>query len=217
MRLKAGLLVLALAGCSDMITPTRVAPYEYRLLPARTGRTDIISFKWPRSFLPVRIWVAADDVLRPHVAEAINRWEAAFLYGEFRAELVSDSSRADVIVRNTLSPGGGGLVKERLLAQRPECIGETVFDDTGWPSSQLLPLRIFIAPRFAPTDPGMAACYAITATHELGHAIGLLEHSSDAGDVMFANPVLDGLSERDIVTAETVYHVQPSLTPTGRR
>ena len=51
----------------------------------------------------------------------------------------------------------------------------------------------------------------------MGHAIGLLEHSPSVADLMFSDPLLDGISNRDRITAETVYHLRPTYTPTNRR
>ncbi len=218
-RLIPAVLLLG-AACSDLLSPTRVAPYEYRQFVASGGtRIDTLTFRWPRSFLPVRIWVADDEPLRQPITTAISRWQGALLFGEFRAELVTDSSRADVIVRNVPSPGGIGLSRIRLDALAPECIGATDIRTDGALTQVILPMRVYIWPRFSPQNPNITTCYEITATHELGHVIGIISpnHSPDVGDVMFSNPVFNGLSERDISTAEVVSHITPTLVPTGRR
>ena len=218
MRALLPVLAVLVAGCSELVSPTRVSPYEYRQFVVN-GPNDIdtLIFKWPRSFLPVRIWVADDEPLRAPVDSAIARWQGALLFGEFRAEIVSDSNQADVIVRNIPSPGGIGLI--RLEGAAPECTGATDIRTNAELTQVILPIRMYVWPRFAPTHPGMPACYEITATHEMGHVLGIISpfHSPSAGDVMFSNPVLNGLSERDVATAETVYHVPATLVPTGRR
>jgi predicted Zn-dependent protease len=76
---------------------------------------------------------------------------------------------------------------------------------------------MYIYPRYTTTPPGLESCYSITVTHEFGHAIGLLGHSTEPSDVMYSDPVLDGISDRDRVTAETVYHINPTYSPTNRR
>jgi predicted Zn-dependent protease len=53
---------------------------------------------------------------------------------------------------------------------------------------------------------------ALTTTHELGHAIGIFAHSPDPGDIMFGDPVVSELSDRDRATAEAAYHLQPNLS-----
>jgi hypothetical protein len=34
---------------------------------------------------------------------------------------------------------------------------------------------------------------------------------------MYSDPVLDGISDRDRTTAETVYHIRPTFAPSNRR
>lgn len=214
------LALIAVAACSDLVTPLRTNPYEYRVFVSKglgDGSVDTVAFHWPRNFLPVRVWVGADDPLRPHMATAIDRWNSTFLYGEFRATLVSDSSTADVIVRNNLAPAGGEAPPITLSAFAAECRGETdLFYDLP-ARTILLPVRMYIYPRFSTTPPGLEACYRITATHELGHALGLLAHSPSVSDLMFLDPVLNGISERDRITAETVYHLPATYAPSNRR
>jgi predicted Zn-dependent protease len=214
------LALVLLAACSDIVSPRRSNPYEYRAFVIKgtiDGSIDTVSFHWPRSYLPLRVWVDPADELSPHVGTAIARWQAAFLYGEVRAEMTDDSSHADIIVQNTVPPAGGAGVSLRVGARAPECRGETdlYYDLTA--KTVILPIRMYVWPRFTTTPPGLEECYSLTVTHEFGHAIGLLGHSPDPSDVMYSDPVLDGISDRDRVTAETVYHINPTYSPTNRR
>ena len=211
---------MLLAGCSELISPTRATPYEYRQFVVNgPNDVDTVTFHWPRSFMPVRIWVASDEPLRAPVDTAIARWEGALLFGEFRADIVSDSNQADVIVRNIPSPGGIGLSKLRLDAMAPECLGATDIATDAALTQVILPMHVYVWPRFSPDNPNIDTCYEITATHEMGHVLGIISpfHSPNSGDVMFSNPVFNGLSDRDIATAETVYHTPSRLVPVGRR
>lgn len=218
MRRLLPLLAFAVVGCSDLVTPLRTGPYEYRKFVSKglpNGSVDTVTFHWPRSALPVRVWAAASDPLRPHVATAVARWKATFLYGEFDAILVDDSLKADVIVRNVAPPPLSTPL--RLEAFAPECRGATDIPFNLTTNVAELPFRIYIYSRFTPDPPGLGECYSITATHELGHAIGLLEHSPSPTDVMFGDPLNDGVSERDRITAETLYHLPSRLVPGPRR
>jgi phosphoenolpyruvate carboxykinase (ATP) len=60
-------------------------------------------------------------------------------------------------------------------------------------------------------DPGLPACLALTTTHELGHALGIFQHSDEPSDLMYASPTVPGPSERDLETAEHIYHVPANL------
>ena len=67
-----------------------------------------------------------------------------------------------------------------------------------------------------PTAPDLPACLALTTTHELGHALGIWRHSTAATDLMFSDPAVDAPSERDLATAEMIYHVPANVEAVGR-
>lgn len=201
-------VVLLAAACSTIASPALNDIYDYRGI--QLG--DTLAFHWPRELLPVRVWVAADSPIRQNLATAIDRWQNAFLYGEFRATLVADSTAADIIVRNDISDIIGGL-----NAMAPQCVGETDLAINPDLHTLQLPIHVFMYAVVSDIEPGIAACFSITMTHELGHAIGILAHSPHGDDVMFANPVFDGISDRDRQTAVTLYHQPATITLTGRR
>jgi hypothetical protein len=208
------LLVSALAtvACADIASPSRANRYEWRRIVATgTGTADTLAFHWPQSRLPVRIWVEETLNLPAHVQAGIDRWKAAFLYGEFDAVTVADSNTADVLVRAG-SPVKGGFSVIRLRSTAPECEGGTDFDLPSGSRELQPPIRVFINPRFDPSTPGVDACLALTTTHELGHALGIFDHSPDPGDIMFGDPVVSELSARDRATVEAAYHLAPNLS-----
>ena len=196
------------AACSNIASPAVNNIYDYRDIELG----DTLAFHWPRELLPVRVWVAADSPIRGHVSTAIDRWQDAFLYGEFRAELVSDSTVADVIVRNEPSDIGGGF-----NAFAPQCDGETDMNVDPDAHTLRLPIHVFMFAVVSDVVPGIDTCFSITMTHELGHVMGILAHSPHSDDVMFANPLFDGISDRDRQTAVTLYHQPATVTVVGRR
>jgi hypothetical protein len=214
------LLTLAIAGaglsCADIASPSRSQPYEWRRV-VTTGPTtaDTLSFHWPRSRLPVRIWAQDTLNLPQHVDYGIAQWKAAFLYREFDALQVADSNAADVIVSAGVAVKGGFSVM-RLASRAPECEGGTEIDLPAGSREIQAPIRVFLNPRFAPSTPGVDECLKLTVTHELGHALGIFNHSPDAGDLMYSDPVVAVLSERDRDTAERAYHIVPNLTVSDR-
>lgn len=208
-------LIAGLVGvsCADIASPSRSEAYEWRrIVPTGPGTADTLSFHWPRSRLPVKIWT--EDILNLplHVRNGVEQWKAAFLYGEFDAVSVSDSNAADVLVRagSPLMSGFSVIRLARSLA--PECEGGTDFELPAGSQVIELPVRVFINPRFDPAAPGVDECLALTTTHELGHAIGILNHSPDAADIMYLDPAVQTLSTRDRATIERAYHIQPTLT-----
>ena len=48
----------------------------------------------------------------------------------------------------------------------------------------------------------------VIALHEIGHLLGL-DHSPDAGDIMYAQPKVRDLSPRDIATVQLLYDLAP--------
>lgn len=204
-------------GCADIAVPSRSEAYEWRLfVPTGPVSADTLSFHWPRSRLPVRIW--AEDTLNlvADVQDGIEQWKAAFLYGEFDAVVVSDSSTADVVVSVGSAVTGGFSITRLESALAPECDGATDFELPAGSRQLSLPVRVFVNPRFDPASPGVAECMALTTTHELGHAIGIFAHAPAATDIMFADPAVPSLSSNDRATAEVAYHTEPTLTPGPR-
>ncbi|HEX3927360.1 MAG TPA: hypothetical protein VHW65_05135 [Gemmatimonadales bacterium] len=203
--------VVLATGCSQLVFPQRDDFYAFADVVSKNGVNDTLTFHWPRSSLPVRVWIASDDALVPDLANALARWQSVFLYGEFTTTMVADSNQADIIVQNVISPEMTGLA-----ARAGECSGETDLDTgTAAPLTLQLPVHVYVWANGTTT--GLEPCYGIAMTHEMGHAIGILAHSTSIADVMFAQPVIDTLSSRDRQTAEVVYHVSASLVPVGRR
>ena len=212
-------LLVAAAGvsCADIAAPSRGNVYEWRLITtAGPGTTDTLSFHWPRSRLPVRIWAQDTLSLPDHVEEGIIRWKSAFLYREFDAILVTDSTTADVVVTAGSIVKLGEQVHRLQRSAAPECEGGTDIVLPPGTGQIEIPIRVFVNPRFDPAAPGVSECMALTTAHELGHAIGIFAHSPEATDLMFSDPLVETLSARDRATIERAYHVEPTLTPTAR-
>ncbi len=223
--MRRALLLLAVgttalsAGCSDIISPPREVFYEYRLFePREGGGIDTLAFQWPRQDLPVRFWLAPEGDLAPHLTTAITRWEEAFLYGEWRGTIVTDSASADILVYNRPpSPSDTpGAAVRRLESMAPECRGAYDFVTNQASTVLQRPMRLYVWSRVGPTAPGLDLCYRITTTHEVGHALGIFAHSLQASDVMFPDPTRDGLSDRDRATAEALYHLPATVVPGPR-
>jgi hypothetical protein len=207
-------ILMAAAGlsCADIASPARNNAYEWRLItPTGPGTADTLSFHWPSSRLPVKVWAQDTLNLPAHARDGIAQWKAGFLYGEFDAVMVSDSNVADVMVAAGQAISGGFSVT-RLGSMAPECAGGTDFDLPVGSREIQPPIRIFLDLRVIPTAPNGEQCLALTTMHELGHAIGILAHSPAATDLMYTDPVVPGPSDRDRTTAELAYHTVSTLT-----
>jgi predicted Zn-dependent protease len=204
-------LAVAALACGDIASPLRSDLYEWRLFAPSVTGIDTISFHWPQDRLPVRVWVEDASDLPTAIAQAITTWRGEFLYHEFDATEVSDSTGADVIVRAG-PPTGPKLSLLRLhSALAPQCSGETDIDISDDHQDLRLPIRIFVDPKSEPGTPGLAECVALTSMHEFGHSLGIFQHSPTPTDLMFEDPTVSQPSERDRNTAEVLYHLPSTV------
>ena len=70
-------------------------------------------------------------------------------------------------------------------------------------------------PLVALNDPSLPHCLQVTSAHELGHTLGIFQHSSDPNDLMFSQPAVDPVSPRDVNTVQTLYHSPEDMQPVG--
>jgi len=209
--------VLALAAltalaCGDIAEPLRNDLYEWRLIIPSGATADTVHFHWARSELPVRVWVEPTENLPDLMQRAIDTWESVYLYREFRAQLVSDSTGADVLVRGAAAPAKVQLGVTRLeSALAPECSGATDLDVSPDLSQLRLPIRIYVEP-VSGDIPNLQRCLGLTTIHELGHALGIFAHSPNSTDIMYSDPTVEQPSPLDRGTAEALYHLPPTLT-----
>jgi len=208
--LPLALLAAAALSCSEATAPARAPTYEWRLFV----QNDTLSFHWPANMLPVKIWVEDSLGMPAQVEQAIAAWKRVFLYGEYDAVLVSDSSSADVIVRVTTPPPKVVATVDRLNTLFPGCEGATDIDTVATRFQLQLPVRMYLTPRYDPAQYDLTECFRITARHELGHSLGLFQHTSDTRDIMYVLPEATSFSVRDINTAQVLAHWPANLIPT---
>jgi len=211
-RLRWGIVlgVLVTQACQGVTPPDRAIPYAYRLAPQN------LAFHWPANRLPVRYWVQPAGALPAMVRAALERWEAQFLYGEFRGAIVADSTAADVRVRFDGPPPPTAEPNDAPPVDA--CGGTTSLAlDPGNRLTAPLDVRVRWFGGYAATD--VANCLWRVTAHEIGHSLGLLAHSDDAGDLMFGAPfgfpTAREPSARDRATVQTAYHTPADISPPG--
>jgi len=204
-RLAGGaVLMAALLGCEGPTIPARTPAYGFD--DPTTG--DV--FRWPSTRLPVRVWTDPRGALPRLATVGLQAWEASFLYGEFRGVPTGDTLHADILMRwadsvpPDVPPDTGPVAFAcRGITRLVVGAGNTLSDD----------VRIDISINFGYTPGQVAACVARVVPHELGHALGLLQHSPDTADLMHANPRVAVPSDGDRRTVEVLYHTEPTLAP----
>ncbi len=201
----AGLVLLA--ACSDMTAAPRDDWYEWRLIVPDGAAQDTLNFTWPNDRVPVRFWALDTLNLPARVDAAIDAWQKQFLYAEFRGERVSDPDDADVVI-----VGGppGSIPAFRSTAS--ECNGATDVEIDQTSRLLTLPMIVYIDTPFEEDAPGVDSCLSLTTAHEIGHALGIFQHSDDPSDLMFFNPTFAGPSDRDRTTAQRAYHTPSTVT-----
>ena len=201
----------ATLACGDISAPQRTDVYDWRIFASKTagGGIDTLTFHWPAAALPVRFWVEDSVGMPARVQRALDSWQASFLYGEFRGQIVSDSATADVIVRPIAAPGGGVELGSFFA---PECRGATDLDIRNDDLHTLhLPVRVYVDPKFDAVAAGVSDCLDLTTIHEIGHALGIWQHSPQPGDIMYGDPSVSAPSTRDRQTIERIYHNAPNV------
>jgi hypothetical protein len=201
-------IIALVLGCSDILTPSRAPRYpaDHPFLPGEI-------FRWPTGRLPVRYFADTRGTMRALVARGLSVWQQQFLYGEFRGQLVADSTNADVIVvwEDSVPPD----VPPDTAGAVGACGGvTTILIDSTNTITEALRVLVRVSPGF--TTGQVAACLPRVTAHELGHSIGLLRHSSGPDDLMSAPPRVDVPSARDRRTAEVLYHTPATIQPPPR-
>lgn len=176
------------------------------------GDTSLV-FHWPASRMPVRVYAEPTGAAPANVQTGLRLWVDAFYCGEAGFVLTSDSTHADIIVREvaTLPPQPAHAIT--LGADSVgACNGRTdgTFDSTLTLNG---PVRSYIAPLGAPDSVALSGCFRMTTTHELGHAIGILAHSTSAADIMYPTPRRSTLSLNDRYTLQLLYHTTATIKP----
>lgn len=200
--------LLAAVACDEAAAPARDAAYPFDLF--ETG----LVFRWSPDRLPIRYWVSGDaGVVGDFVEEGLRVWEHQFLYGEFRAVVVDDSTQADVLVWVTPATPPAGTPND----DPPEigaCDGVTGFDLSDADAlTGPFEVRVGWDARYDASD--VVNCLERVTIHEIGHTIGLFAHSANELDLMHPNPRVRAPSPDDRATAEVLYHTAPTITPPG--
>lgn len=216
---KLVLLACALAACDSPTVPERFLRdvYDFRLL---TPSAKVL--RWPVG-TTVRVFVTNDvDATRTQwlengLAHAITAWDDAAIYGEVKLAEVKSVAEADVVVAYSSAtypvetsncvPGGGFAYTTFCLA-------------SGGTQLAVFPLRDGSGGKvkFVVTIRTTAAVDEATVrrllTHEIGHALGIAQHSPKPTDLMYAGTLArDDPSPADRATLQVLYHSAVDITP----
>jgi hypothetical protein len=174
---------------------------------------DTVSFRWPAGYYPVRYYAEPAANLAAHADNGLQLWLSAFRCGELQVQRITDSTQADVIIRNPAQfPAviGVSFAADSVGA----CQGRT---DVALDSLHRLlrPVRVYVVP-FSLDPVAVEACYQFVTAHEIGHTLGLFQHSPNPADLMYSVPRHTAISLDDRYTVQLLYHFNAPIQPEPR-
>lgn len=215
-------VVLSVAGCESATVPARdgISLYDFRLI---TPEADSLVLRWPVGST-IRVYVNRGtdperfDALRSAFASGAEAWQAAALYGEYEITEVNSPDNADAVltwsgdllpvVVSDCAPGGSRAYTTFCLDDSGEHLRPFPLAN----SDRTGTVRFLLTVRS--TEGGEQARVNALVAHELGHLLGIAQHSRVQTDLMHEDQVsLSVPNARDRATVQVLYHTRPDITP----
>jgi len=217
----AGVVLLAgaIGACDSATVPERqyLEVYDFRL---ETIPPTVL--RWPTGST-VRIYahggsdVARSAELQEAVRHAAQAWNQAVRFGEYRIVVVTSVESADAVVRwstddppvvvSDCPPSGGRAYTTFCLTADGSALEP--FPIPGMNASSV---RFLATIRAA--EAGDAARVRGLVTHEIGHVLGIAQHSDNVADLMYDGELIrDVPNVRDRATIQLLYHTTPDILP----
>lgn len=227
-------------GVLGLLLAAGVAACDAPTLAPRTDLYDVTSsgfagviVHWPVSST-IRVHAVDDDaasgLLPSALARGATAWNGAVLFGEYRLVGVEEPGEADVVLAwsDATLPVDTSDCSPRLsgTAVTTFCIDEAEDDLRCLDQAESDLLCYPLLPGVAPGPGTVRMVVLISAglrqeevrvgrivAHELGHVLGILTHSSQASDLMFADPQTAVPARRDRAAVQVLYHTPADIVP----
>jgi tetratricopeptide (TPR) repeat protein len=160
-------------------------------------------FRWAKSRMPIKVFIKSGDGVenfRPeyesYLRDAFEQWVSAS-NGLISVDFVKKAKDADITTEWTTDTSGVLNLSE---------LGDTRYKCDGQGMATANIRMLLLDPKPAKLTPAMVQWGTL---HEVGHALGLLGHSRNPGDIMFsvypANAASPKLTARDTATIQKFY------------
>lgn len=213
-RWRVAVLGAALAtGCDSATIPALPAPYDFRLAVYGTdGRARLRTFHWDRgAVVPVYVVDEPPDAgdLRRALERAARAWRSAAVFGEVRLRETTDLGEARAVLR---WHDAAGVLSTPMTCVGPVtgaastlgCLNDPRDALRMWPRRDGEPSRVIYRVVIRRTDDQELLDRLVI--HEMGHVLGILSHSPDPSDIMWAGPDLPPApTARDRSTLRSLY------------
>jgi hypothetical protein len=193
--------------------------YDFRLFIDN----DSVVLRWPnasriRVFLNPATNPDLDPLLRDAFRVGSTAWENATLYSDYAFAQVGVPEAADVIitwsgaplpVETAQCPPGGGFAFTTF------CVSPERNRLVPFPLREsAMPSRVRFLVTIRESSATNASRVRSLIAHELGHVLGIVQHSPNSQDLMFTDPVAREVpNTRDRVTVQLLYQTRPAIIP----
>lgn len=201
------------AACDSATIPALPGPYDFRLaVYGIDGRVHPRTFHWDRGAV-VPVFVADEPTgagdLRQALRRAARAWRSAAVFGEVRLRETTDLDEARAVLR---WHDAAGVLSTPMTCVGPVtgaastlgCLNDPRDALRTWPRRDGEPSQVIYRVVIRRTDD--RELLERLVIHEMGHVLGILSHSPDPSDIMWAGPHLPPApTARDRSTLRSLY------------
>jgi len=212
-------LLLLIGGCETPTVPDRIARDVYRY---ELATPELRVMRWPvGKIVNVFIVEHADAqrtrALQNALANAVAVWNSAVLFGEVQLRETRDVAEADALLNfsgtplpvsvSECPPGGSAAYTTFCLTD-----DEQHLKPFPMPGNNAGRVKFIVTVRTV--DPLEPAAVTRLVAHEMGHVLGLSQHSPLSTDLMHElAAVAPRPTARDRATLQALYHTEAEITP----
>lgn len=206
-------------ACDGATVPALPGPYDFRLaIYGADGRARQRTFHWDRGAV-VPVYVddepAGAGALSQAFRRAVREWRSAAVFGEVRLRETTDLGEARAVLRwhdsrGVLSTPMTCLGPVTGAASTLGCLNDPRDALRTWPRRDGEPSQVIYRVVIRRTDDRELLDRLVI--HEMGHVLGILSHSPDPSDIMWAGPDLPSApTARDRSTLRSLYQTPVDL------